>query len=274
MNTTNTSKAKLTAVEAARKAGKLIKERVGNIDRIDYKGAFNLVTDVDKASEKLIIETIRSIFPDDAILAEESGGEERSIGRRWLIDPLDGTTNFAHAYPFFSVSIALEVDGDIVVGVVYNPISDELFEAEKGQGSYLNGKKIQVSQIPTLEESLLATGFPPDTLGGVINNMVGYSTLTNLTHGVRRDGSAALDLSFVACGRMEGFWEFKLAPWDVAAGSLLVTEAGGRVTAPSGGAMISSAGHILASNGKIHDAVIKALKDAKVGIPEGTAGTV
>lgn len=250
------------AFRAALEAGKLLKERLGDVRVIDYKAAFNIVTDVDNASERMIVELIKSEFPDDEILAEESGliskgGNER----RWLIDPLDGTTNFAHTYPFFAVSIGLEEKGERVMGVVYNPMSDELFWAEKGEGAYLNDEKLIVSDANKLNACLLATGFPPDTRGAHLSNMLEFKTLTDMCHGVRRDGSAALDLCFVAAGRLDGFWERKLAPWDLAAGSLIVEEAGGTVTNLAGQALDLSQGHILASNGKIHGQVLDVLKE-------------
>lgn len=248
-------------MKAALKAGAYIKERVKETKHIGYKGAFNIVTDVDKASEGMILEILRAEFPDDSILAEESGVSDKSGKRRWLVDPLDGTTNFAHSYPFFAVSIGLEQDGEVIAGVVYNPISGELFRAEKGQGAFLNDEPIHVSSLSTLDESLLATGFPPDTANIMQNNLEAFSTLTNMCHGVRRDGSAALDLCYVASGRLDGFWERKLAPWDIAAGSLIVSEAGGRVTNLENGKLDLSTGHILATNGKVHDQVVGVLAD-------------
>lgn len=249
------------AFRAALEAGKLLKERLGDVRVLDYKAAFNIVTDVDNASERTIVEILKSECPDDQILAEESGLISKGKNdRRWLIDPLDGTTNFAHTYPFFAVSIGLEEAGERVLGVVYNPMTDELFWAEKGGGAWLNDEKISVSDAKTMNVSLLATGFPPDTETAARTNMLQFKTITNMSHGVRRDGSAALDLSFVAAGRLDGFWELKLAPWDIAAGSLIVEEAGGRVTNLSGGPLDMSTGHILATNAKIHDEVVGVLK--------------
>jgi myo-inositol-1(or 4)-monophosphatase len=247
------------AIQAARQAGALLRERLGNIKNIDYKSAFNIVTDVDKASERLIIDTIKGRFPEDHILAEETGRHQGATKRRWLIDPLDGTTNFAHGYPFFCVSIGFEVDGEPELAVVYNPVSDELFSAQKGKGAYLNDRPMHVSSNQRLEQCLIATGFPPDTRTALISNMKEFNAITDLTHGVRRDGSAALDLSFVACGRLDGFWEAKLAPWDLAAGVLLVREAGGRVTNLTGGTFDINTGHVLATNALIHDELVQAL---------------
>lgn len=256
---------KHVAFRAALEAGGLIKERMGQIASIDYKSAFNLVTDVDQASEKLILGILATEFPDDAILAEESGIHEGKPERRWLIDPLDGTTNYAHSYPFFCVVIGLEERGEMVLGVIYDPVKDELFYAEKGSGAFLNDERIKVSNVDDVTKSLLTTGFPPDTRATEFNNMLEFTTLTNLSHGVRRDGSAALDLSYVACGRIDGFWEMKLAPWDVGAGSLIVQEAGGRVTNLEGGKHEVDKGFILATNGLIHDGVLKVLADVKSG---------
>jgi myo-inositol-1(or 4)-monophosphatase len=252
-----------TATRAALKAGSLIRERVDGTKNIDYKSAFNLVTDVDKASEKLILEILGSEFPTDSILAEEGGGSTNaSSTRRWLVDPLDGTTNFAHGYPFFAVSIGLEVNKKVVLGIVYNPMTDELFMAQKGKGAWLNDEPIRASSIANLSESLLSTGFPPDTGHAPFNNLKAFSHITALTHGVRRDGSAALDLCFVACGRTDGFWECRLAPWDIAAGSLIVSEAGGAVSNLQNGDLDISTGHILATNGLIHNELVQALANA------------
>lgn len=249
-----------TALKAANAAGGILKNKLGRLSSIDYKGAFNIVTEADKASESEIIRIIREQFPDHKILGEESGALAASSSQRWLIDPLDGTTNYAHSYPFFSVSIGFEDDGELLFGLVFNPVSNELFIAEKGKGAYLNDKKIVCSSVKTLSESLLATGFPADTKKAKFSNMQEFHTLTDLCHGVRRDGSAALDLSFVACGRLDGFWEFKLSPWDLAAGIVIIREAGGIVTSPFGGEFDLNSGHVLATNAQIHDEIVNALK--------------
>lgn len=250
-----------TAINAARKAGALMKERLGKIKNIDYKGAFNIVTDVDKASEKIILEILCAEFPDYSVLAEEGGAMSSGSQKRWLIDPLDGTTNYTHSYPFFCVSIGFEDAGEVVAGVVYNPIADELFWAEKGAGAWLNQDRIHVSRSQSLSTSLLATGFPPDTKRAADDNMLRFVTLTDRSHGVRRDGAAALDLCFVACGRLDGFWETKLSPWDTAAGIVLVREAGGRVSNLQGQPFDLSAGYILATNGLIHEEILEILSD-------------
>ncbi len=257
------------ALAAARAGGELLKSRVGKIKTVDYKSAYNLVTDVDKASEELIIKIISKAFPQDGFLAEEggvtSGKGDAATKRRWIIDPLDGTTNYTHSYPFFCVSIGVEEDGELTHGVVFNPMSGEsgeLFRASLGQGAFLNDEAIHVSKNASLDNSLLATGFPPDTVNNVYNNMDSFKQITSICHGVRRDGSAALDLSFVACGRLDGFWERKLSAWDVAAGSLIVREAGGSVTDLENGPLDMTSGHILASNGKIHGEIVAALAAA------------
>jgi myo-inositol-1(or 4)-monophosphatase len=252
---------KQVAFTAARQAGAILRERLGKI-HIDYKSAFNLVTEADKESEQHVISVIRDRFPNDQILAEETGAHQTSSTRRWIIDPLDGTTNYAHTYPFFSVSIGFEDKGDVLFGVVYNPSTDELFWAEKGQGAYLNDRRISVSNNATLNVSLLATGFPPDSRTAPISNLDEFAHITDLSHGVRRDASAALDLSFVASGRLDGFWELKLAPWDLAAGTLLIREAGGTVTNAVGGKFDIGEGHVIATNGKIHDELVRELNFA------------
>lgn len=248
---------------AAEAAGKLQMERLGNLNSIDYKSAFNIVTDVDRAAEKEIIRIIKENFPDDAILGEESGAHVTGSARRWLIDPIDGTTNYAHAYPFFCVSIGFEVDDQMIFGVVLNAFSKETFWAHRGKGAWLNEKQIRVSAIDSLSESLLATGFPPDSKNAPLANMVEFQHITDVSHGVRRDGSAALDLAYVACGRIEGFWEFKLSPWDLAAGTLIVREAGGKITNIEGDVFDINSGHVLATNGLIHEQVVEAIADSR-----------
>ena len=253
------------AFKAARIAGKIQRDNLGKIESVDYKSAFNLVTNVDKECEKGILEVLQEAFPEDEVLAEESGEKKGAKDRRWLIDPLDGTCNYTHSYPFFAVSIGLEAAGEMVMGVVYNAMTDEMFWAIKGEGAYINDRKISVSKVSKLEESLLATGFPPDTRETNYDNMLEFKTITNKSHGVRRDGSAALDLCFVAAGRSEGFWEMKLSPWDIGAGSIIVTEAGGTVTNLEGGPLDISSGHILATNGLIHQELVDSLASLKAG---------
>ncbi len=248
-----------TAMKAAYAASAILQDRLGRLTNIDYKGAFNIVTDADKASEAEVIRIIHEQFPDHQILSEEFGAYNSASKKRWLIDPLDGTTNYAHCYPFFSVSIGFEDDGEMIFGLVLNHVSNECFHAERGKGAYIGESKIHPSNITSLAESLLATGFPPDSKNAKFSNIAEFHKLTDLCHGVRRDGSAALDLCFVASGRLDAFWEFKLAPWDLAAGTLIVREAGGKVSSPSGADFDIDSGHVLASNSLIHDETIAEL---------------
>jgi myo-inositol-1(or 4)-monophosphatase len=240
------------AVEAAREAGRILLAEFARPARITYKGDVDLVTQADQRSEEAIVARLHSRFPRHAIVAEEGGGRESDSRWRWFVDPLDGTTNFAHGYPCFCVSIGLEEEGDLLVGVIYQPVSDELFTAVKGRGAYLNHKRIQVSQVDRLGASLLATGFPSRKRAH-IQNIEFYREFTLRSHGVRRDGSAAMDLAAVACGRFDGFWEFGLHPWDTAAGVLLVREAGGVVTTLAGQPFRVEDHETLASNRLIHD---------------------
>lgn len=249
------------AIEAARDAGRVLLEKFGRIESVTKKGEINLVTEADLASEALIVERIKSHFPRHAILAEESGnavvtGEDG--GYKWIIDPLDGTTNYAHGYPCFCVTIALEHEGEIVIGVTYDPTRDELFTAEKGRGAALNGKPIRVSGTDELGNALLVTGFPYD-----IKHREEFARhLTEFllnSRGVRRDGSAAIDLAYVACGRFDGFWEEGLNPWDVAAGKLLIEEAGGIVSYYDGSKFSVYTPPIVTSNGLIHEQMLAIL---------------
>jgi myo-inositol-1(or 4)-monophosphatase len=240
------------AVETALEAGKILAEESERPADISYKGDVDLVTQADRRSEQAIVKRLGREFPEHAILAEEGSGHESKSHYRWYVDPLDGTTNFAHGYPCFAVSIGLAEDDQMVAGVVHNPMSRELFAAERGKGATLNGKKIRVSQIDRLARSLLVTGFP--THKRTQNpNIYYYWDFTLKSHGVRRDGSAALDLAAVAAGRFEGFWEFGLNPWDTAAGVLLVEEAGGRVTDFDGQPYRLGGPVLLASNGLVHE---------------------
>lgn len=250
------------AGEAARKAGGILKENINGTREITYKGDINLVTEMDTRSERAVVGTLRASFPDHGIIAEEETTIRNGSGYTWIIDPLDGTTNYAHGYPCFSVSIALEHKGDVITGVVYDPMRDELFTAQKGQGAYLNGKRIKVSTVDALIKSLLATGFPYDRKVSEKNNLDYFHDLLMASQEVRRDGSAALDLCSVAAGRFDGFWELKLKPWDVAAGSLIVREAGGRVTDLSDNTFDIFADEVLASNGIIHGQMVDILRTA------------
>lgn len=254
------------AREAALKAGGILRDNLDGIRQINYKGDINLVTEMDVRSEKAVVETLLSAFPGHGILAEEGTHIRNNSGFTWVIDPLDGTTNYAHGYPCFSVSLALERDDDIILGVVYDPMRGEMFTAQKGQGAFLNGNQIRVSVIDKLIQSLLATGFPYDRKVHVDNNLDNFRDLLMASQEVRRDGSAALDLCYVAMGRFDGFWELKLKPWDVAAGSLIVQEAGGVVSNLSGGKGSIHDSEILASNGRIHSQMIEVLRKAKVAV--------
>jgi myo-inositol-1(or 4)-monophosphatase len=240
------------AQDAAFKAGGILRENIHGVREISYKGDINLVTEMDLRSERAIVAVIHASFPGHGIVAEEETSNRSGSGYTWVIDPLDGTTNYAHGYPCFSVSIALEHNNEIILGVVYDPMRDEMFTARKGEGAFLNGKTIRVSMIDTLIRGLLATGFPYDRKVSEKNNMDYFHELLMASQEVRRDGSAALDLCYVASGRFDGFWELKLKPWDVAAGSLIVREAGGMLSDFSGTGFSIHDSEILASNGKIH----------------------
>lgn len=241
------------AIETARKAGALLKENVGKVGRIEFKGAVDIVTEVDRKSEDLIMAAIRKSFPGHGILTEESPELKQDSPYKWIIDPLDGTTNYSHGFPFFCVSIGFEEAGEVTFGVVYDPMLDELFTAEKGVGAALNGKKIKVSAIDDLGRSLLATGFPYDLRASKDNNLNFFSEFAVKAQAIRRAGSAALDLCYLASGRFDGYWEMKLRPWDVAAGALIAGEAGGQVTDFSGGPFSIYGKECLATNGLIHE---------------------
>ena len=240
------------AIETALEAGKILREEFDRPADISYKGEVDLVTQADKRSEEAIVARLTKYFPDHAIAAEEGTGRDTASDFRWHVDPLDGTTNFAHGYPCFCISIALAGRDGLLAGVVYNPIYDELFAAARGEGATLNGKKISVSKIPNLATSLLCTGFPVHKRQAS-PNIHYYYDFTLRSHGVRRDGSAALDLACVAAGRFEGFWEFGLKKWDTAAGVLLVEEAGGKVSDFANQSYELGGPVIFATNGLIHD---------------------
>lgn len=254
---------KKTAVSAALKSGKFLKNSLGKVREISYKGAINIVTDIDKKSEKLIVREIKKAFPDHAILAEEGGALIGYSPYKWIIDPLDGTTNFAHSFPFFCVSIALEKDGRIILGVVYDPMRKELFTAEPGKGARLNNRKIRVSGVRDLSKSLLATGFSYGVREARDDNVNNFKNFLKKAMAIRRAGSAALDLCYVACGRFDGYWEMDLHPWDTAAGLLIVREAGGIVTKCDGTVYSQYKKNILASNKYIHKKMLQVLKKSK-----------
>jgi myo-inositol-1(or 4)-monophosphatase len=245
-----------TAVEIAREAGALLAQLAKRPQEIEYKRPSDLVTEADRRSEALIVERLRSHFPRHAIVGEEGGGQKVDSDYCWYVDPLDGTTNFAHGFPVFCVTLGLAYRDEVVAGVVYDPTRDELFTAERGAGAYLNNRRIHVSKTASLSESLLATGFPPFADNHQLN-IEFYLRFTQLSHGVRRAGSAALDFCSVAAGRFEGFWELKLNPWDKAAGTLMVTEAGGRVTDLAGREFRLLGDEVFASNGLVHEAMCR-----------------
>jgi myo-inositol-1(or 4)-monophosphatase len=251
------------AIQTARDAGRILAERFGRTLQITNKGELDLVTESDLASERLIIERIQTHHPRHAILAEESGAsspvdQELKSEWRWIIDPLDGTTNYAHGYPCFCVSMGLERNGRMELGVVYDPMRDEVFTAERGQGASLNGRRIQVSPVNSLSGALLCTGFPYDVRERSEFARHFANFIMN-AQGVRRDGAAALDLAYVACGRFDGFWEEGLKPWDVAAGALMIEEAGGRVSNYAGELLSIHNPPILASNGLLHEQMMRVL---------------
>jgi myo-inositol-1(or 4)-monophosphatase len=248
------------ARELAARAGAVLAEGAFRSHSADRKQtAIDLVTEFDRRSEQLIVDAISAQFPGDAVVAEEGGGQKSAGPRRWLVDPLDGTTNFAHGLPFFCVSIGLEVDGRPEVGVVAAPALGWTFWASRGQGAWLDGRRLSVSATARLAESLLATGFPYDNASSPENNFAEFVRLYPRTQGIRRVGAAALDLAMVAAGWLDGYWEQKLKPWDSCAGVVLVEEAGGRVTDYQGGRFSVDGGRVVASNGHLHDELLAAL---------------
>lgn len=250
------------ATTIARQAGQLLKEGLDRPREIRYKGAIDLVTEMDVAAEKVIVDAIRAAYPDHAILAEESGVTEGAAGYRWVVDPLDGTTNYAHGLPLFCVSIGLEKDGEPLLGVIYAPMLDELYAAEVGKGASLNGKPIKVSAIETLERSVLVTGFPPEVREKA-TNLAAFTSFITRSQAVRRLGSAAIDMAWVAAGRFDGFWEPRLAPWDMCAGCVIIREAGGVVSGYDGGPFSIYGKEVLATNGRVHDEMIGVLAGFK-----------
>lgn len=248
----------------ARQAGKILLSRFGQSHQIHFKGAIDPVTEADKLSETFILETIKTSFPEHRIVSEESGSNHRESRYCWYVDPLDGTVNFSHGIPIFSVSIAFTVDDEITLAVVYDPCRDELFSAEKGRGAYVNGEQIEVSGTDSLIKSLLVTGFPYDMATTEHNNLANYGLLARSSQGVRRLGSAALDCCYVAAGRFDGYWELFVQPWDIAAGVLIVKEAGGEATA-SNGAEIHLDGKlsILCCNPGLYPRLYKALNNSQ-----------
>jgi myo-inositol-1(or 4)-monophosphatase len=251
-----------TAIEAVIHAGDVMMRRLGGDVRVNKKGAIDLVTEVDVEVERAFRDMVSKRFPDHAVLGEELGGGPRApAGFCWVFDPIDGTTNFAHGLPIFCASLALEMGGEAQVAAVYDPTRRELFTAERGRGAFLNGRPIQVSDAGTLVDAMLVTGFPYDVHQRV-GEIVGlFGAFVGRARAVRRLGSAAIDLCYVAAGRMDGFWESDLKPWDIAAGSLIVSEAGGRVTNLEGGTFSSRGHHVLASNGRLHQQMLDVVRD-------------
>jgi len=247
-----------TAAEIARESGALLANYFERRVAYETKGEFDLVTEADRASEKLVVERLRTHFPSHRIVAEEGGGHQSASEYCWYVDPLDGTTNFAHSFPVFNVTLGLECAGEMVAGVVYDPMRQEMFTAERGAGAYLNNRRVRVSGVKRVADSLASTGFPTRQRRHNVNIHF-YYQLAMASHGVRRTGSAAVDLAYVACGRLDFFWEFGLKPWDMAAGTLLVEEAGGRVSDMFGARHnLTASDHVLADNGALHAEVLAA----------------
>jgi myo-inositol-1(or 4)-monophosphatase len=241
----------------AREAGALLHNYFERHIGFELKGEFDLVTEADRASEKLVIERLQQHFPTHSIVAEESGGlAGESAEYCWYVDPLDGTTNFAHGFPMYNVTLALEKAGEIVAGVIFDPERNEMFTCERGAGSQLNGVPIHVSRVALVDDALVATGFPSRKRHRDVNVHF-YYQLAMITHGVRRAGAAALDLAYVASGRLDAFWEFGLNPWDMAAGMLLIAEAGGKCSDMHGAPARLRGPHLLADNGKVHEAMLE-----------------
>ncbi len=250
-------------IEISKEAGSIIQEGFGTHFEIEYKGSVsNLVTEIDKKSEKLILDFIAKEFPHHSVLSEESGRRTRNSEYVWVVDPLDGTTNFAHGLPIFSVSIALQKNGETCCGAIYDVMRDVIYTAEVNSGAFMNGKKLNVNSIDKLEESLLVTGFPYDIENNPFNAVQKFEAFLLRSRAVRRLGSAAIDFCYVASGVFSGFWEVRLSPWDFAAGDLIVREAGGIVTDLEGKNLSINSTQILATNGILHQKMLEILKDA------------
>lgn len=251
------------AEEMARGAGEILRSNYGGKQSIHYKGETNLVTEVDRRSEEYIMGRIRTAYPDHGILSEESSEVRSATPYRWIVDPLDGTTNYAHGYPCFCVSIALEMGGKLLAGAVFDPVLGEMYTAAAGEGARRNGEPISVSSTGMLRRSLLATGFAYDVNTAEDNNLACFREFVFTGQAIRRDGSAALDLCYLACGRFDGFWELSLKPWDTAAGVLILMEAGGVATRLDGSGYNVHHPDILASNGKIHEQMLSVIRRVK-----------
>ena len=254
------------AAEIAREAGASISEFARQRIGFELKGAYDIVTEADRTSERIIVARLRQHFPTHAVMAEEGGGNGGSSEYQWYVDPLDGTTNFAHGFPVYNVSIGLARAGELIAGVVYDPNRDEMFQAEAGSGAFLNQQPIHVTPTARIDDSLSATGFPSRKRHQNINIHF-YYQLAMTSHGVRRAGAAAIDMAYVACGRLDFFWEFQLKPWDMAAGCLLVREAGGICTDMRGAPLDLNGPHILADNGALHPAVVELFGKIFAGKP-------
>ncbi|MBI1798057.1 MAG: inositol monophosphatase [Candidatus Eisenbacteria bacterium] len=249
-------------MELARASGAVLREGWGRIHAPERKGRIDLVTEFDRRSERLLLEGLRSRFPDHAVLAEESGQHPADGTVRWLVDPLDGTTNFSHNYPFFCVSIAAEIGGELCAGAVYDPVRDEMFAAARGAGAALNGAPLRVSALDRVDDALLVTGFPYDVREHPERSVPLFQAFLTRAQGIRRDGSAALNLCYLAAGRFDGFWEGSLSPWDMAAGVVIAREAGGRISDYDGATFDLAARRILATNGHLHDEMMEILRGA------------
>lgn len=250
----------IVAVQAARTAGSILLKHLGQPLDVEFKGDVDLVTKVDRLSEEAIVMIIRNAYPEHQILAEEGTTQEGDSKYRWIIDPLDGTTNFAHSFPCFAVSIGLEAAGKMVAGVVYDPVRNECFTAIDGSGAYLNGNQISVSSVDNLNRALLATGFPYDRREHPDNYLALFRKFMMKAQEIRRPGSASIDLCYLASGRLDGFWECKLKPWDVAAAVVIVREAGGKLSDFNGNEYSIYGNETLASNGRIHDEMMEVIK--------------
>jgi len=252
---------------AVEEAGRVQLAGLGRGREVQHKGPYDLVTDIDRRCDELITSILTSADSSYGLLTEESRPQETGAENVWIIDPLDGTTNYTHGYPAFCTSLALRHGGEIVAGAVYDPLRDELFEARRGGGALLNEEPIRVSGTRELSQSLLATGFPYDRLEQPETNLDRFCTMTLRTRGVRRGGSAALDLCYTACGRLDGFWEIRLFPWDVCAGAIIVEEAGGRITDLAGGAYDYTGAETVASNALLHQVLVDSLADSHPAAP-------
>jgi myo-inositol-1(or 4)-monophosphatase len=253
-----------TACEAARRGGEVLRRRFreGGRLRVESKGRHDFVTEVDRESESVVVDLLRARFPFHGILAEEGSAQAGSGGLRWVVDPLDGTTNFIHGVAIFSVSVALEGPDGVLAGAIYDPVHGETFHAHRGGGAKLDGRPIRSSTAAALEDALLATGFPFRELRRLDEYLRSFEAFVRSTAGLRRAGSAALDLAHTACGRYDGFWEIGLSRWDIAAGCLIVTEAGGTVTDPSGGGGYLASGDVVAAGAALHPAIVAVTRSA------------